>query len=101
MFLDSNQWKLSKLLAEDEPTRAIQPAVENGRIDPSEIDGVTGIAVLKVGEVGISPVQSGPNTRPGDEYRQSGAVIGSPAGIFGQPAAELREGKQDHTLVFA
>jgi alkanesulfonate monooxygenase SsuD/methylene tetrahydromethanopterin reductase-like flavin-dependent oxidoreductase (luciferase family) len=98
-YLDVNQRKLSKLLAEHKPARASQPAVEDSRIDPPEIDRMTGIAVLKFGQVGVRPVESRMNSRPGEEHRRGGAVVGSPAGVFGKPAAELREGEQDHSLL--
>ena len=62
-FGASKYVQVRELLSEDEPARTIQPAVEDRRVDPAEVDGVAGIAVLEVGQVRIGAVEAGPDAR--------------------------------------
>ncbi len=91
---------MREFLAEHEPARAVQPAVENCRIDPAEIDGVTGIAIVEIGEVRIGPMQAAPNARAGENDRRGGAVIRAKVGVLGQPAAKLGENQEQDTTRF-
>ena len=96
----SKNVEVRELRTEDEPARAIQPVVENGRIDPAEIDGVPWVAVLEFSEVRIGAMEAGTDARAREEHGRRRAVIGAKVGILGQPTTKLREHEEQHATGF-
>ena len=81
--------------------RHAQPAVEHGRVDAAEVDGVARIAVVEVGQVGVGAVQAGLDRTAQQEDRGRGAVVGAAAAVLAQAAAELGEDQDQHPVGFA
>ena len=78
-----------------------QPAVENGRIDLPEVDGVPRIAVFEMNQIGINAVQAGFHRPAEQEDRRRGAVVRAAAAVFAQVPAELGEDENQHPFRFA
>ena len=54
---------MREILSKNESTGAVQPPIENRGVDPPEVHGMAGIAVLEVGEVRIGAVEAAPDAR--------------------------------------
>ena len=78
-----------------------EPAVEEGRVDAPEVDGVARVAVVQVSQVGVGAVQAGFYRTAQQEDGGRGAVVGAGAAVFIQAAAELGEDEHQHAVGFA
>ena len=81
--------------------RDAEPLVEHGRVDGAEVDGMTGVAVVEVGKIGVRPVQTRFHRPAQEENGGRGAVVSAAAAVFAQPAAEFGEDQDQHPLRLA
>ncbi len=81
--------------------RNTQPAVEHGRVNASEVDGVARIAVVKMSEIRVGAVQAGFHGTAEQEDRRGRAMVRAAAAVFTQATAELGEDEDQYAVGFA